>query len=49
MNIKEYKTELADSLYFGPWNECNPEKAVTLIRMAEGTGTVYLEQTMNKY
>ena len=34
MNIEEYKTELADSLYFGPWNECNPEKAVTLIRMA---------------
>lgn len=35
MKIEEYKTELADSLYFGPWNECNPEKAVTLIRMAE--------------
>ena len=35
MNIEEYKTELADSLYFGPWNKCSPEKAVTLIKMAE--------------
>ena len=35
MNIEEYKVELADCLYFGPWNECNPEKALTLIRMAE--------------
>ena len=35
MNIEAYKTGLGDCLYFGPWGDCNPEKAVPLIRMAE--------------
>ena len=35
MTVQEYKSELMDCLYFGPWSECNPEKAIVLIRMAE--------------
>ncbi|MDO4803486.1 MAG: hypothetical protein Q4A32_01535 [Lachnospiraceae bacterium] len=35
LNLEEYKTELEDCLYFGPWDECNPEKAMMLIRMSE--------------
>ena len=32
MTVQEYKSELMDCLYFGPWSECNPEKAIVLIR-----------------
>ncbi|MBR2256677.1 MAG: hypothetical protein IJ899_04900 [Blautia sp.] len=34
MSIDEYKEEISDCLYMGPWNELNPEKAITLLRMA---------------
>ena len=34
MSIDEYKEEISDSLYMGPWNELNPEKAISLLRMA---------------
>ena len=35
MTLEEYKSELSDSLYFGPWNECNPQKALLLVKTAE--------------
>ena len=35
MSIDEYKEEISDCLYIGPWNELNPEKAITLLRMAK--------------
>ena len=35
MTLKEYQSDLMESLYFGPWSNCNPEKAIVLIKMAE--------------
>lgn len=36
MTLDDYKAELSESLYFGPWCDgFNPGKAQTLVRMAE--------------
>ena len=34
MTFDDYEEQISESLYFGPWNELNPEKALTLLKMA---------------